>query len=144
MKDSIIRYEKDDIDDIMAYNDIMNFIHMDRIDDEDYIWKFKTVLGHQGPLTPRHKHWKESKYNVEIEWENGEITFKPLSKMKQDCPIIMAEYARKHSLLNTDGLKSLKRIAKRSKKLNRLIKQAKLKSYRTTPKYMYGFQVPRN
>ena len=48
MKDFIIQYEKDDIDDIMAYNDIMNFIHMDRIEDEN----FKTVLRHQGPLTP--------------------------------------------------------------------------------------------
>ena len=103
MRDFIIQYEKDDIDDIMTYNDIMNFIHMDRVKDEDYIWKFKTVLGHQGPLTPRHKHWKDSKYNVEIEWENGEITFKLLSKMKQDSPVITATYAKKHGLLDTDG-----------------------------------------
>ena len=91
----------------MAYNDAMNFIHIDRIEDEDYIWKFKTVLGHQGPLTPRHKHWKDSKYNVEIEWENVEITFEPLSKMKQDSPIVMAAYAKKHGLLDTDEWKSL-------------------------------------
>ena len=63
-KDFIIGCEKDDVDDIMACNDTMNFTHMDRIEDEEHIWKFKTVLGHQGPLTPRHKHWKDSEHNV--------------------------------------------------------------------------------
>ena len=64
--------------------------------------------------------------------------------MKQDSLVIMAAYTKNYGLLDTDGWKSLKCIARCSKKLNRLIKQAKLKSYRTTQKYMYGFQVPRN
>ena len=33
---------------------------------------------------------------------------------------------------------------RRQKKLQRLINQAKLRSFRTSPKYMYGFKVPRN
>ena len=101
----------------MACNDTMNFMHVYRIEDEECVWKFKTVLGQQGPLTPRHKHWKDSKHNVEIEWENGEMTFEPLSKMKQDSPTVMAACAKKHGSLDADGWKSLKRIAKRSNKL---------------------------
>ena len=32
-----VKYAKDQIDDIMAYNDIMNFIHQDQLEDEDIL-----------------------------------------------------------------------------------------------------------
>ena len=35
-------------------------------------------------------------------------------------------------------------IAKNQKKLKHMVRQAKLRSYKTSPKYMFGFQIPRN
>ena len=139
----IVQHEQGDIDDIMAYNDIMNFIYRDQLEDEGYLWKFRKILGHQGPLTHRHKDYKNSIYNVEVEWENGEITFVPLDQMKKDDPVTLTAYAREHGLLDTPGWKSLHKLGRRKDKLERLIKQARLRSFRTAPKYKYGFQVPR-
>ena len=38
----------------------------------------------------------------------------------------------------------IKKHARREKKLIRLVKQVKLRSFRTSPKCQYGFQVPKN
>ena len=120
----------------------MNHIHREQLEDDGTSWKYRSILGHQGPLTHRDRHYKGSKYNVEIEWENGEITFEPINLIKEDDPVTLAAYAKEHNLLETDGWKSLNRYAKREKKLKRLVNQAKLRSFRTAPKYQYGFQVP--
>ena len=53
-------------------------------------------------------------------------------------------YAKKEGLLNQKGWKRCKRFAKNAKKLARMINQTKLRSYRSKPKYKYGYQVPRN
>ena len=45
-------------------------------------------------------------------------------------------------MLEVEGWKCLKSITRRKKKMKRLAKQAKLRSFRTAPKFMYGFQVP--
>ena len=83
-------------------------------------------------------------YNVCIEWENEETTYEPLAKAIADDPITLALYAKENNLLNVPGWKSLKKHARREKKLIRLINQVKLRSFRTSPKYQYGFQVPKN
>jgi hypothetical protein len=46
--------------------------------------------------------------------------------------------------LELPGWKRFGTIAKQQKKLFRMAKQAKLKSFRTAPRYMYGFEIPRN
>ena len=47
-------------------------------------------------------------------------------------------------MLNTPGWKRFKAIAKRHKKYIRLINQSKLRSYRHSRKYMFGFEIPKN
>jgi hypothetical protein len=79
-----------------------------------------------------------------IEWENGEITSEPLSILAADDPVSCALYARDNDLLDRDGWKRFKGIAKRQQKLTRLINQAKLRSYRTAPRYKYGYEIPRD
>ena len=139
-----IRYDTSQVEDTMAYNDIMNYIYREQSQEDGKLWNYRRVLAHRGPLTPADKGYKHSKYNVSIEWENGEITEEALSWMIRENPIPMAEYARDNNLLDTEGWRQLRRIAKREKLLDRLVKQAKLRSYRTAPKYMFGFQIPRN
>jgi hypothetical protein len=77
-----------------------------------------------------------------IEWENGEITSEPLAVIAADDPVTCALYAKENDLLELDAWKRFKPIARRQQKLFRMVNQAKLGSYRTAPKYMYGFESP--
>ena len=138
-----------DYEEIVAYNDIVDFIEQDQT--WDGVWKFREILDHQGPLKPSDKRYKGSSYNLQVEWETGEITWEPLSTKRKDGvydsdPVTVAIYADKHKLLNTAGWKlpGLKKRAKTQKRLIRAANQAKLHSYHTSPIYMYGFQVPRD
>jgi hypothetical protein len=79
-----------------------------------------------------------------VEWETGEITAEPLQIVAADDPVTCAIYAKDNNLLDTPGWKRFKSIAKRQKKFTRMVNQAKLKSYSTSPKYKYGFEVPKN
>ena len=138
-----IKYDRNQVEDTMGYNEIMNYIHRDETDEQGTEWKFRKILGHR-PVTTRDPAYRNSLFNVSVEWENGEITEEGLTWMIEQDPLIMSKYAMEHQLLETDGWKKLKRFARRTKLLERLIKQAKLRSYRTSPKFMYGFQVPRD
>ncbi|MEC8171189.1 MAG: reverse transcriptase domain-containing protein, partial [Candidatus Thermoplasmatota archaeon] len=79
-----------------------------------------------------------------MEWENGEITPEPLSIIAKDAPVACAIYARDNNLLDTPGWKRFRKIAKNQKKLLRMANQAKLRSFRTAPKYMYGYEIPKD
>ena len=130
----------DQFEEILTYQEIMDHINHDS--DDPVYWRFKKISAHEGPLDHNSPSYQGSKYNVMVEWENGEITTEPLSILAADDPVACALYARDNGLLNTEGWKRFKRIAKREKLLNRLVNQAKLRSYRTSPKYKYGFEVP--
>ena len=41
---------------------------------EQELFKFRSIIGFQGPLAATDTDWKNSKYNVQVEWEAGEIT----------------------------------------------------------------------
>ena len=62
------------------------------------LYKFRAIIGHKGPLKATDPNWKGSKYNVQIEWETGEITFEPLNVIAADDPITCAAYAKKTNL----------------------------------------------
>ena len=67
------------------------------------LFKFRATIGQKGPLAASDPDWKGSKYNVEVEWETGEITFGPLSVIAADDPVTCAAYAREHDLLAVVG-----------------------------------------
>ena len=58
--------------------------------------------------------------------------------------MVCALYAKEHGLLDTFGSKQFKKIANRHKKLICLVNQAKLQSYQSAPKYMFGYHIPRD
>ena len=81
-----------------------------------------------------------SKHNVLIEWETGERTWEPTSLLDMDDhKVDLAIYAKEKGLLELPGWKHYKKLAKRKKKLDRLINQAELKSYKNAPKYMFWY-----
>ena len=54
------------------------------------LFKFRAIIEHQGPLKTADPDWKGSKYNVQVEWETGEVTFEPLSVIAADDPVTCA------------------------------------------------------
>ena len=133
----------DTIEKISTYNSLLD--HVNNSEEDDLIeWKFKEIIAHEGLLARRHPNYNVSPYNLTIEWENGEITNEPLNIIAADDPASCAIYGRDNKLLDHPGWKRFKSLAKREKKLLRLQNQAKLRSYRTTPKHKFGYQIPRN
>ena len=130
-------------EDIVSYAEILDQISWDDTDHATY-WKFERIIGHQGPLKTTDVDYKGSRYNVLIEWSNGETTFKPLSIIGKDAPIPCAIYAKEKGLLDEEGWRRFKPLAKREKKLFHMANQVKLRSFRTTKVYKYGFEVPHN
>ena len=48
------------------------------------LYRFRAIIGNHGPLLASDPDWKGSKYNVQVQWETGEITFEPLSIIAAD------------------------------------------------------------
>lgn len=108
------------------------------------VWKYKRIIAHEGPLHPSHRKYMGSKYNILIEWVTGEVTAELLSTIATNDSVTCALYTKEHGLLELDGWKHFKGIAWRHKKLLRMVNQAKLQLFCMAPKYMYGYEVPRD
>ena len=141
-----LKINKNQAEEIMSYNQLMDFIQKgtDAEEDPDSLFKFRGIVAHQGPLESTDPDHKGSKYNVMVEWESGEVTYEPLTLISKDDPITCAVYAKKHDLLDTTGWKHLKRYAKTSKRLIRAVKQSRIRQVRASARYQHGFQVPKD
>ena len=141
-----LKINKDQAEEIMSYNQLMDYIQKgtDAEEDPDSLFKFRDIVAHQGPLESTDPNHKGSKYNVMVEWESGEVTYEPLTLISKDDPITCAVYAKKHDLLDTTGWKHLKRYAKTSRRLIRAVKQSRIRQVRASVRYQHGFQVPKD
>ena len=141
-----LKINKDQAEEIMSYNQLMDYIQKgtDAEQDPDSLFKFRDIVAHQGPLESTDPNHKGSKYNVMVEWESGEVTYEPLTLISKDDPITCAVYAKKHDLLDTTGWKHLKRYAKTSKRLIRAVKQSRICQVRASARYQHVFQVPKD
>ena len=79
------------------------------------LYRFRAIIGHQGPLLASDPHWKSSKYNVQVEWETGETTFEPLSISAADDPVTCAAYAKENDRLALEGWCRFRNLAKKDK-----------------------------
>ena len=141
-----LKINKDQAEEIMSYNQLMDYIQKgtDAEEDPDSLFKFRDIVAHQGPLESTDPDHKGSKYNVMVEWESGEVTYEPLTLISKDDPNTCAVYAKKHDLLDTTGWKHLKRYAKTSKRLIRAVKQSRIHQVRASARYQHSFQVPKD
>ena len=141
-----LKINKDQADEIMSYNQLMDYIQKgtEAEEDPDSLFEFRDIVAHQGPLESTDPDHKGSKYNVMVEWESGQVTYEPLTLISKDDPITCAVYAKKHDLLDTTGWKHLKRYAKTSKRLIRAVKQSMTCQVRASAQYQHGFQVPKD
>ena len=129
-----LKINKDQDEEIMSYNQLMDYIQKgtDAEEDPDSLFKFRDIVAHQGPLESTDPDHKGSKYNVMVEWESGEVTYEPLTLISKDDPIPSSVYAKKRDLLDTTGWKHLKRYAKTSKRLIRAVKQSRIRQVRAS------------
>jgi hypothetical protein len=138
-----LKYDHNDLEDVMSYNEILDYVERENNNEDDHHWKFRTILGHiHTPVG--HKERMGSDYNVKTGWETGAVSVEPLNFLAKDIPVDLAMYAKKHDLLEKEGWKRSRRIANRDQHLQRLVKQAKLRSFRVSPKYKYGYSIPHN
>ena len=98
-----VKINKDEADEIMSYNQLVDYIQKgtDAEEDPDSLFTFRDIVAHQGQLESTDPNHKGSKYNVMVEWESGEVTYEPLTLISKDDPITCAVYAKKHDLLDT-------------------------------------------
>ena len=118
--------------------------HRDHQEQQEDLYKYRAISGHQGPLSPQDENDKGSKYNVLEELETGEITDEPLSLIAADDPVTCVEYAKKLDLLHLDGWKRLKHFAKNQKQLTRAINQSKIRRVRRSAVYQFGFLIAKD
>lgn len=118
----------DKYEEIMSYNQIIDYLNKDSNDDP-VVWRFSKIIGHQGPLNNNCKDNKGSTINITIEWENEEVTEEPLTIIAADDPVTCAIYARDNNLLDIPGWKHFKTIAKHQKNFFCAANQAKLWSF---------------
>ena len=109
---------------LITYNQLLD--HLEQADEQDNstdqeLYRFRAIIGHEGPLKATDPNWKGSEWNVQIEWETGEITFEPLSVIAADDPITCAAYAKEKNLYNLDGWKRFRHLIKKEKQLTRAI-----------------------
>jgi hypothetical protein len=70
-----------------------------------------------------------SDYNVKTGWETGAVSIEPLDFLAKDIPVDLVMYANKHDLLEKERWKLFRRTANQDQHLQRLVKQAKLRSF---------------
>ena len=108
------------------------------------LYTFRAIIGDQSPLLASDLDWKGSKYNVQVEWETGEITFEPLSIIPADDPVACAAYAKENDLVALEGWCRIRNLTKKDKVLARAIKQSKIRQIWRSRAYMFGYLIPRN
>ena len=135
------------VEELISYDQLPQ--HLENAQDHDMgmdqeLYRFRAIIGHQGPLLASDPDWKGSKYNVQVEWETGEITFEPLSIIADDDPVTCAAYAKENDLLALEGWRRFRSLVKKDKVLTRAIRQSKIRQVRRSQTYMFGYLIPRN
>ena len=135
------------VEELISYNQLLQ--HLENAQDHDMgmdqeLYRFRAIIGHQCPLLASDPDWKGSKYNVQVEWETGEITLEPLSMIAADDPVTCAAYAKENDLLALEGWHRFRSLAKKDKVPPRAIKQSKNRQVRRSQTYMFGYLIPRN
>ena len=111
-----IRFTRDDQEDIMSYNKIVDFMTRETNEENGEYWKFQKTIGHE-KANHHQMNYSSSSYNLRIAWENGEISEVPLKLFAHDATVECAIYAKENDLLDKPGWKRFQRTVKRSVKL---------------------------
>ena len=121
-------------EELMEYNDLINLINA-KYEDGDGLHSYKDILDHRK---------KRGKIEVQVQWDDGDITWESLKEMKLADMMTLAKYAHDNNLINQPGWKWAKKKTKNTKKFLRLAKIFKSQASPFGPRYKFGVRVPRN
>ena len=96
------------------------------------------------PLAASDPDWKGTNYNVQVEWETGEITVEHLSVIAADDPVTCAAYAKEHDLLAVERCYRFRNHAKKNEVFARASTQSKIRQVRRSQTYKSGYLIQRN
>ena len=133
------------MEEIISYNQLVDHLESAANEDNkisDDLFKFRALIGHQGPLKPTNTNWKGCKFIVLVDWDTGEKTYEPLSALAVDDPVTCATYAKENDLLHIDGWKRFRNLAKRDRTLTRAVMQSKIRQVTRLNKYMFVTSSP--
>ena len=135
------------VEELVSYNQLLE--HLENAQDHDMgmdqeLYRLRAIIGHQGPVLASDPDWKGSKYNVQVEWETGDIAFEPLSIIAADDPISCAAYAKVNDILALEGWCRFRSLPNNDKVVARAIKQSKIREVRRSQIYMFVYLIPRN
>ena len=114
----ILGIDNGKVEEIISYSQLVDHLEAAVNEDNeisDDLYKFRALIGHQGPLKATDPNRKGCKYSVLVNWETGENTYEPLSVLATDDPVTCATYAKENDLLHIDGWKRFRNLAKRDK-----------------------------
>jgi len=130
-------------EEVISYNELI-----EKLDDENYYAEkegdIKAIIDHIGPLKTSDDNYNGSLWNVKVLMSDDRIEEIPLQLISTKDPILCARYARKNSMLDTEGWKRFRKQAKSLKKLVQMTNLHQLKSFYATDNYKFGVQVPNN
>ena len=132
----------DQYEETLAHRQVLDHILQDK--NTKVVWKYNQIVGHQGLLNSKCPDHNGSSYNVIVQWEDESISQVPLHMLAANDPVASAVYANDHNLLDTPGWTRFKSIDGAHKRHIIMVSQAKLHPHRTTPRYMFGYKVPRD
>jgi hypothetical protein len=72
----------------------------------------------------------QGKWYILIRWASRLTSWNSLATTKADGPVMVAMYAKRNNLLDTNGWGGLKKLARNTKMLGRMVKQARLRNFR--------------
>ena len=85
------------LDDIMSYNDILDYVERENNNKDGDHWRFRKILNHS---LISGKKGKDDKIEVQVVWETGAISTEPFETLKKDIPVDLAIYAKENKLLD--------------------------------------------
>ena len=102
---------KDDdsgFEDIMSYNDILDYVEREHNNEDGHLWKFRKIINHS--LLSGKRRAKD-KIEVQMMWETGVVSTECLETLYKDIPVDLVIYVKENNLLEEKGRKKLKRLA---------------------------------
>ena len=128
---------------IVDYNEALQFIE-EQQPDGDGNYAFKRIIDHEGPFEKGKGNWMGSKYNLLVEYDDGQIQWTKMDNLIPFANSALAAYGKAHNLLDKPGWKRFKRAARRQERMINTIRTNRIQSFHRAPIYMFGVRVPRN
>ena len=130
------------LDDIMSYNEFLDYVERENNNKDGDYWRFRKIISYS--LIPGKNKNNKNGIEIQVVWETGATSTESFVALRKDIPVDLAIYAIENNILELDRWDTLKRLADRLKLTERLIKQSKLHSLKYSPRYKYGFEIPKN